>query len=178
MRGWTVKKYSTRLSQKWKDGARWVGRRGNQDLVLWIMQEHCIFPLSHLSNSSFFSSPFHISHREPSHSLSLVYRSLAALRREGATQGPLIPFLASVVKEKITSSPDLQCTPSTFHHIVETNVQRLTSFFCAVTRSRLWTPIPQHNQSTIHPAMTHVSTHKFPMRQSFEIPLIKCLPKH
>lgn len=42
-----------------------------------LFRSSVFFPLPYLSNSSLFASPFQISHREPSHSSSLVHRSLA-----------------------------------------------------------------------------------------------------
>lgn len=86
--------------------------------------------LPYLSYSSLFLSSFQISHREPSHSSSLVHRSLAmstvpdwSSSKRGRISRPFDPRLGLLGQGE--NSSDSEYTPSiTFHHNVQTNVQK------------------------------------------------------
>lgn len=80
-------------------------------------------PLPYLSNSSLFPSPFQISHREPSHSSSLVHRSLANIMvpdwsssKRGSNWRPFDPVLGLLGQGENSTDSSVLNAPLLTHY--------------------------------------------------------------
>lgn len=129
----------------------------------------CLIFLIHL----FFPSAFQTSHREPSHSFSLVHRSLAkstladwSASKRDSHSGPFDPFLGLLGQGENSPHSDALNAPLLAHSTLTCTVlckkKKKNIFFSILflTKSRLSTPSPRRSHVTNHLVTKCVSLHK------------------